>query len=70
MSGKYTEAQKKATLKHLNSLKEVRFRVKPEDYERYQESALNMGYDNMRPFFLDAIEEKINNFQKKETPEE
>lgn len=55
----YSESQKKATTKYLKNLKEIRFRVKPEDYERFQKAAKEMGYDSMRQFFLDAIEEKM-----------
>ena len=56
----YNEAQKKATTKYLKKLKEIRFRVKPEDFERYKEAAEKMGYSNMRQFYLDALEEKIS----------
>ncbi len=56
----YTESQKKATTKYLKNLKEIRFRVKPDDFERYQKAAKEMGYSSMRQFYLDAIEEKIS----------
>lgn len=55
----YNEAQKKATMKYLEGLKEIRFRVKPEQYEKYKKAAEELGYDSMRQFYLDAIEEKI-----------
>ena len=60
----YNETQKKATLKYLGGLKEIRFRVKPEEYERYQKAAKAMGYDSMRQFYLDAIESKISQCEK------
>lgn len=55
----YNEAQKKATMKYLGGLKEIRFRVKPEEYEKYKAAAKEMGYKSMRQFYMDAIEEKI-----------
>lgn len=50
---------KEATMKYLATLKEIRFRVKPEEYERYQRAAAEQGYASMRQFYMDAIEEKI-----------
>ena len=35
----YDEAAKKRTMNYLKKLKEIRFRVKPEDYERYEKAA-------------------------------
>jgi len=55
----YDEAAKKRTMNYLKKLKEIRFRVKPEDYERYEKAAADAGYESMRQFYLDAIEEKI-----------
>lgn len=55
----YTEKQKEYTMKYLDKLKEIRFRVKPEEYERYEAAAKNAGYPSMRQFYIDAIEEKI-----------
>ena len=37
-------------MKYLEKLKEIRFRVKPEDYERYEAAAKNAGYPSMRQF--------------------
>lgn len=56
----YSESQKKATIKYLQTLKEIRFRVKPEEYEKMQDAAKKAGYSSMRQFFLDAISDKIN----------
>ena len=47
-------------MKYLATLKEIRFRVKPEEYERYEQAAKEQGYESMRQFYMDAIEAKIN----------
>lgn len=51
---------KEATMRYLAKLKEIRFRVKPEDYTRYEQAAKEMGYESMRQFYLDAIEKLIS----------
>ena len=56
----YNESQKKATIKYLAKLKDIRFRVKPEEYQIMQDAAKKAGYTSMRQFFLDAISDKIN----------
>nr|DAE48574.1 MAG TPA: hypothetical protein [Caudoviricetes sp.] len=55
----YNEKQKEYTMKYLEKLKEIRFRVKPEEFERYETAAKKAGYPSMRQFYIDAIEEKI-----------
>ena len=55
----YTEKQKEYTMKYLEKLKEIRFRVKPEEYARYEEAAKMAGYPSMRQFYMEAIEEKV-----------
>ena len=55
----YNEKQKEYTMKYLGKLKEIRFRVKPEEFEKYEEAAKKAGYSSMRKFYMDAIEEKI-----------
>lgn len=55
----YNQKQKESTMKYLWKLKEIRFRVKPEIYTRYEEAAKQAGYPSMRQFYMDAIEEKI-----------
>ena len=55
----YNEDSKKRTMKYLEKLKEIRFRVKPEEYEKYEEAAKRAGYTSMRQFYIDAINEKI-----------
>lgn len=46
-------------MKYLGSLKDIRFRVKLEDYQRYEEATKEAGYPSMRKFYMDAIEEKV-----------
>ena len=60
----YDEAAKNRTINYLKKLKEVRFRVKPEEYERYERAAASAGYDSMRRFYMDAIDEKIERLEK------
>ena len=55
----YNEDSKNRTMKYLEKLKEIRFRVKPEEYEKYEEAAKRAGYPSMRQFYIDAINEKI-----------
>lgn len=55
----YTEKQKEYTMRYLGKLKEIRFRVKPDEYERYEQAAKMAGYPSMRQFYMDAIAEKI-----------
>ena len=49
----------KSTQRYLSTLKQIRFWVKPEEYELMQKKAEEQGYDSMRKFFLDAIYEKM-----------
>lgn len=56
----YNETTKKCTMRYLAKLKEVRFRVKLEEYAVMQKAAEDQGYTSMRQFFLAAIDEKIN----------
>lgn len=44
---------------YLSKLKEIRFRVKPEEFEEMQAAAKEQGYGSMRQFFLAAIKEKM-----------
>lgn len=55
----YSKKQKEYTMKYLETLKEIRFRVKPEEYEKYEQAAKRAGYPSMRQFYLDALNEKI-----------
>ena len=55
----YDEKQKEYTMKYLKSLKDIRFRVKPEEYKLYEKAAKAAGYPSMRQFYMDAINEKV-----------
>lgn len=55
----YDKKQKEYTMNYLKKLKEIRFRVTPEEFQRYEEAAKKAGYPSMRQFYLDAINEKI-----------
>lgn len=55
----YNDKQKEYTMKYLEKLKEIRFRVKPEEYSIFEEAAKKAGYPSMRQFYIDAINEKV-----------
>ena len=55
----YDQKQKEYTMKYLGKLKEIRFRVQPEEYEKYEQAAKAAGYPSMRQFYMDAIKEKV-----------
>lgn len=55
----YNEKQKEYTMKYLEKLKEIRFRVQPEEFETYESAAKQAGYPSMRQFYMDAIQEKV-----------
>ena len=44
---------------YLGRLKEIRFRVKPEEYDEMEKAAKKLGYTSMRQFYLAAIKEKM-----------
>lgn len=54
----YSEKQKEYTIKYLEKLREIRFRVKPEEYDQYEIAAKAAGYPSMRQFYMDALKEK------------
>lgn len=55
----YSQKQKEYTMKYLDTLKEIRFRVKPEEYALYEEAVKKAGYPSMRQFYMDALKEKV-----------
>lgn len=55
----YSQKQKEYTMKYLVTLKEIRFRVKPDDFTQFERAAKAAGYPSMRQFYLDAIKEKV-----------
>lgn len=56
----YNQKQKEYTMKYLGKLKEIRFRVQPEEYTQYEQAAKQAGYPSMRQFYMDAIQEKVD----------
>lgn len=59
----YDAKKKEYLIKYLEKLKEIRFRVKPEEYEKYEAAAKKAGYPSMRQFYIDAINEKAEKIQ-------
>lgn len=55
----YDEKSKERTMRYLDKQKQIRFWVKEEEYERFKRIAEKAGYDSLRQFYLEAIEEKI-----------
>lgn len=60
----YNEKSKERTMRYLEKLKEIRFRVKPEEYEKYEQAAKSGGYMSMRQFYIDSINEKTEKIMK------
>lgn len=60
----YNEKSKERTMRYLDKLKEIRFRVKPEEYEKYEQAAKSGGYTSMRQFYIDSINEKTEKIMK------
>lgn len=60
----YDEKSKERTMRYLEKLKEIRFRVKPEEYAAFENAAKSAGYESMRQFCLDALKEKVEKIQK------
>ena len=56
-----SEAQKKANKKYLDSMAEIKVRLKPEDKARLAEAAEAQG-KSMQRFILDAIEDAVSKF--------
>ncbi|MCF2569297.1 cag pathogenicity island protein [Mediterraneibacter glycyrrhizinilyticus] len=56
----YDEKSKQRIMKYLEKLKEIRFRVKPDEFTRYEAAARKAGYPSMRQFYLDALNEKTD----------
>ena len=65
---KYDEKQKEYTERYLKTLRYINFRVKPEEYERYENAAKRAGYKSMRQFYMAAIEDMIQKIDR-EFPE-
>lgn len=56
--------EKSSVQKYLDKLYQVRFWVKPDVKDRWEEAAKKAGYPSMRKFYMDAIEEKIEKLNK------
>lgn len=56
----YNEKSKERTMKYLEKLKEIRFRVKPEEYARYEQAMKQGNYQSLRQFYMSAINEKVD----------
>ena len=56
----YDEKSKQRIMKYLEKLKEIRFRVKPDEFTKYEVAAHKAGYPSMRQFYLDALNEKTD----------
>lgn len=56
--------EKSSMQRYLDKLYQVRFWVKPDIKERWEEVAKKAGYPSMRKFYIDAIEEKIEKLNK------
>lgn len=69
MANRKAVYNKEATMRYLAKLKEIRFRVKPEDFARYEEAARSQSYTSMRQFYIDAIEDKVKQKPKQDTSE-
>lgn len=50
---------KEYTKEYNSKLKDIRFRVRPDEYAAMQQAAKDQGYRSMRSFFLAAIKEKM-----------
>lgn len=59
----YDEKAKERTMRYLDKQKQIRFWVKEEEYERFKAIAEKAGYDSLRQFYLEAIEEKIKKIE-------
>jgi predicted HicB family RNase H-like nuclease len=61
LGGKYTEAQKRATLSYLkDNTDELKIRMQKGKKEEYREAAKKADYRSLNQFVIDAIEEKIS----------
>lgn len=66
MGGKYTEAQKKASIKYLNDKTDsIQIRVKKGMKDEWRKAAETSG-KSMQQFIIDAVEDAIDSATKKE----
>jgi hypothetical protein len=61
LGGKYTEAQKRATINYLKeSTDELKIRMPKGKKQEYREASEKANYASLNQFVVDAIEEKIS----------
>ena len=58
MGGKYTEAQKKATLKYQENKSVIKITVTPEQKERYKKLAELKGYNSLTQLIVNSLEKE------------
>lgn len=58
MGGKYTEAQKKATLKYQENKSVIKITVTPEQKERYKKLAESKGYNSLTQLIVNSLEKE------------
>lgn len=58
MGGKYTEAQKKATLKYQENKSVIKITVTPEQKERYKKLAESKGYNSLTQLIVNLLEKE------------
>lgn len=58
MGGKYTEAQKKATLKYQENKSVIKITVTPEQKERYKKLAKSKGYNSLTQLIVNSLEKE------------
>lgn len=58
MGGKYTEAQKKATLKYQENKSVIKITVTPEQKERYKKLAKLKGYNSLTQLIVNSLEKE------------
>lgn len=58
----YNESRKRASMKYMSKLKEIRFRVRPEYYDKICQVVSTQGYASNRQFFLYCIDQELNKY--------
>lgn len=58
----YNESRKRASIKYMAKLKEIRLRVRPEYYDKISEVVSTQGYASNRQFFLHCIDQELKKY--------
>lgn len=61
MGGKYTEAQKKATLKYQENKTVIKITVTPDQKEKYKKLAESKGYNSLTQLIVNLLEKESGN---------